>query len=105
MSDTPLNRRVDDSRINTLVDDMEIVKRTHVRTRQMADDILRMNGEQIKMLSTIADNSEKIGQLLRTTEQVRDILVTFRVTNSIAKWIAMIGAACAAIYYGWTHIK
>lgn len=35
------------------------------------------------------------------TEQVRDILGTFRITLAIAKWVAALGAAAAAVKIGW----
>lgn len=33
-------------------------------------------------------------------EQVRDILASFRVVGSVAKWLAAIVAAAVAIYHG-----
>ena len=94
----PLNRRVEDSRIQKIVDDMAVVNRTHERTRKMEDDILRLTGEQIKMRITLDEVS-------LTMTQVRDLLITFKVTNAIAKWIAAIGAAIAAVYYAFHNIK
>lgn len=81
-----------------LVEQMDEIHRTHVRTRSMADDILRLTGEQIRMQATIQENTE-------LTRQVRDILITFRVTALIAKWIATVGAAFAALYYAWLKIR
>ena len=99
------NRRVDDPRIQKFVDDVAIVKRTHERTRRMEDDILRITGEQIKMCTTI-------NEISITMNQVRDILVTFKMTGIVVKWITTIGAAITAIgaaiatvYYFFIRIK
>ena len=94
----PLNRRVDGSRIQKILDDMAVVTRTHARTRKMEDDLLRLAGEQIKIRVTLDEVSI-------TMKQVHDLLITFKVTNAIAKYIASIGAACAALYYAWHNLK
>jgi len=39
------------------------------------------------------------------TEQVRDILASFRIVGAIAKWCAAIGAAATALYHGWLFFR
>ena len=96
------NRRVDDLRIQKLVDDIAVVNRTHARTRNMETDILRLTGEQIRM-------GKALDEISKTTTQVRDILVTFRVTNAVAKWVSTIVGSIVvvvgAVYYFFAHIK
>ncbi len=79
--------------------------RTHVRTRGLANDVLFLRGEVTKLRGKLEGNSAKIDNLIDVTRQVRDILITFKVTNAVAKWVVSVGAAFAALYYGWTHIK
>ena len=38
------------------------------------------------------------------TEQVRDLLATFRILALVAKWVAAIGAGFVALYHGWQQI-
>ena len=101
----PFNRRVNDPRIQRILEQSEESHRTHIRTRGLIDDVLWLRGENAKVQAKLEANTMKIDVLIDVTSQVRDILTTFKVTNAIAKWIAAIGAACAAIYYGWHNIK
>ena len=39
-----------------------------------------------------------------TTEQVRDILASFRVVGAVAKWLSGIGAAAVMAYHGWQKV-
>ena len=39
------------------------------------------------------------------TTQVRDILASFRIVGTIAKWVAAIGAAATAIYHGIIFVR
>ena len=41
----------------------------------------------------------------QVTEQVRDILATFRVTTAIAGWVAAIATAVAAVWAAITQLK
>ncbi len=83
MSEVP-QRRVEDQRIDQVVREVTGMK-THVAelTNNMAalkDDLKRNN---------------------ETTDQIRDLLGTFRITAAIGKWVGMVGAGVVAIWQGW----
>lgn len=79
-------RRADDARISQLLIDHADLKRQHGKLHACVDSLQ----------AEVKRNTE-------VTEQVRDILTSFRVLAAVAKWVSKIGAAFAAIYYGAEH--
>lgn len=64
------------------------------RIAQIAGDVTHLHGCVESLKKAVAENTE-------ITQQVRDILATFKVTMAIAKWIAAIGVAagvCVAFF-------
>ena len=71
------SRRGDDPRIERLVGDVATLKEQHTA----------LSGE-------IKKNTE-------ITEQVRDILASFRVIGLVAKWLTAVGGLFVMLYHGW----
>ena len=56
----------------------------------------------------VADVTELKTQMaahMETTNQIRDILASFRVAGAIAKWAAAIAGGCAAVYASFKGVK
>ena len=86
----------DDPRIGRLIKQAEESHRTHIRTRTMVDDILRLNGEQAKMRVALEENTEltrrisiSVADNTAIIAQVRDVLASFKVIASVAKWLTV----------------
>ena len=92
------NRRDIDPRMEQLLEQAKESHRTHIRTRKLVDDMLQMNGEILKIHAHIEG-------LSATTNQIRDILATFKGVAIAAKWIAAISAAVAGVVAAWHNIK
>lgn len=76
----PMNRRADDSRITQLVSEVAVLKEQHG-----------------VLLAETKKNTE-------ITEQVRDILASFRVIAMIAKWLTAVGGVIIMAYHGWQKL-
>lgn len=64
--------------------------------------------EDLRIGALVSDVSELRAQMVRNTEiteQVRDILTSFRVIADAAKWVTAIVAACVALWHGGDSIK
>jgi len=53
-----------------------------------------------KLVEDVSELKAGLAENNKTTEQVRDILTSFRVLATVAKWIAAIGAGYAAVRHG-----
>lgn len=113
-----------DEVIKTILEDLEIAKRTHIRTRQLVEDVTRVSGqveeirteqrvvlkelvaEQTKVLDAVRLDQAIVRGKLDTntalTQEVRDILTTFKTLGAFAKWFGYIVAAVAS---AWIAIK
>ena len=58
-----------------------------------------------QMVIDISDLQTEMKRNTETTEQVRDILTSFRMLAIAAKWIAAIGAGVAAIWHGVDFLR
>lgn len=64
--------------------------------------------EDSRMSALVLDVSDLKQQMARNTEiteQVRDILTSFRVIAAAAKWVTAIVAACVALWHGGDSVK
>lgn len=62
----------------------------------------------IRMGALVSDVAELKHQMARNTEiteQVRDVLASFRVMASVAKWLAAIAAGVTALWHGADSAK
>lgn len=57
------------------------------------------------LVADVATLKEQMVSQIATTNQIHDILAAFSVAYRIAKWIAAIGAACAAVWHGALFLK
>lgn len=76
-----MERRADDERITKLVEDQ-----AHLHG---CVELLKVEMQK---------NTE-------VTEQIRDILASFRVVGALAKWTAGVGAAVVAVYHGLDWLR
>lgn len=76
----PHDRREHDHRLARLADDLSVLKR-------QADD-----------------STAEIKRNTEITEQVRDILASFRIIAMVAKWLTAVGGFFVMAYHGWQKI-
>jgi hypothetical protein len=72
---------------------------------QLVADVAELKDAQLKQVAAHAELSRKMDINTGITEQVRDILATFRVMAQIAKWITAIVAGVTAAYHGIASLK
>lgn len=64
------------------------------RLAQLADDVAVLKAQATDFSAEIKKNTE-------ITEQVRDILASFRVIGLVAKWLTAVGGLFVMLYHGW----
>lgn len=69
---------------------------------QRIDELVAQHAE---LHACVGKLSVAVSELRATTDEVRDILASFRVIGRIAKWIGAIAAAGAAIIAFWRQLK
>lgn len=52
----------------------------------------------VRLVADVADLKQEMARNTAVTEQVRDILATFKTLGAIAKWVTAIAGAIAAIF-------
>jgi hypothetical protein len=82
------DRRAEDPRIQTLIDDVAETKKV----------------QQLNALA-IAENTKLTSEMKGTVDEVKDILTSFRVLAKVAKWISSMAAAGAAIWAAWRQVR
>lgn len=65
-----------------------------VRQRAVDEKFMEID-DKVTDLQTAVDKNTEI------TEQIRDILNSFKVIGAIAKWLTAVGGALVAGYHGW----
>jgi hypothetical protein len=90
------DRRTADPRMRKGADNISKANRRSEdhRIKKVVEDVATMRGDVCELKKELRRNNE-------TTDQIRDMLGTFRVTASIAKWVAAVGAAVVALWQGW----
>lgn len=73
----------------------------------MNDDLRRRaDDERVTILvSDVAVLKTQMAENTEVTKQVRDILTSFRIAGTVAKWIASVAAGIVAIYHGWDSFR
>lgn len=67
------------------------------RLAQLADDVAVLKGQADEFTAEIKRNTE-------ITEQVHDILASFRIIAMVAKWLTAVGGFFVMAYHGWQKI-
>lgn len=49
-------------------------------------------------------NEELIAENTKITQEVRDILATFRIVAAVAKWLTAVGAFFVGTYHAWQKV-
>ena len=66
----------------------------------------RSNDEKMaKLITDVADLKISMVQNTIITEQVRDVLASFRIMASVSKWLAAISAGAIGLWHAWTKLK
>jgi hypothetical protein len=76
-----------------------------VVVNQLVADVAELKDAQLKQVAAHAELSRKMDLNTSITEQVRDILATFRIMAQIAKWVTAIVAGVTAAYHGIASLK
>jgi len=97
-----MHHRVDDPRIKKLVEDLEGVQGYVERINNQQ---VTLAHQQEAMRGALAENTALTAEMKSTVDQVKDILTSFRVLATGAKWVAAIGSAFGAIVVAWRQIK
>ena len=58
-----------------------------------------------KLVADVASLQTDMKANTEVTVQVRDILASFRIMAAVAKWVAAIGAGCAAVFHGADYLR
>ncbi|HLB49829.1 MAG TPA: hypothetical protein VJL59_22660 [Anaerolineales bacterium] len=57
------------------------------------------------LVADVAVLKEQMAENTKVTCQVRDILASFRIVGSVAKWTAAVGAGATALWHGVDFLR
>jgi hypothetical protein len=87
-----MDRRSDDPRIAAMARSLAVLE------RMKAHDVATL-------MTDVNDLKRQMVENTIVTVQVRDILASFKILGKIAKWVAAMGAAAAALWHGVRFFK
>lgn len=101
MQDDP--RTLPDNFNKRVEDDMSVDELCEIpSTRLMAlvhADLQGIKKLQVRQQKTL----DEMNDLLKAWNNAKGFITTLKVIGVVIKWVAMVGAACAAIYYWFKH--
>lgn len=94
-----MDRRSDDPRIAAMARSLAVLE------RMKAHDVATLMTDVSGLKTDVNDLKRQMAENTIVTVQVRDILASFKILGKIAKWVAAMGAAAAALWHGVKFLK